>query len=412
MEHLLRAVWVWFALIAALGCAGRISPAEDGPESVMCNEASGCVADQDSADPDDPPGDSDPPANMEPEQTPEGPNPGGGMGNGACQNPVARPTASQGSGFFVSAGKIYDPNGCPFLPLGFNGAVYWNVTIDGNRGAHSQEHTASVMHMSQAGANTVRLVTQTEGEFGWNANPETQRELVELAVAQRLVPILEMHNATCGERPIEPVRTYWESAPMVRLAQDFEESMWINIANEADFPSPEAWRDFYSKTIASLRGRGVGNLIVVDAGAHCGQDPEAILKYGKDVLEADPHHNVLFSFHMYGYWKTELCPRCSNWTPPFQVDHEFQALIDTGLAIYIGEFGWDTTMSQEIVYDPREVVQIAEELGIGWTFWAWYEENPDYRVVQGLDQPGALTEAGEFLVPYLHSIAAPATHME
>ena len=416
----------WFLCVAALlttGCLGRISP----DVGTVCDDGAACAGEEnpnesksmaESCSGDDCPEDGDDSSDQD-DQDDQDPTPmagamAGGMytGDGMCLSPVTRPETSRGSGFFVADGNIYDPNGCQFVPFGFNGAVFWNVEVDGSRGQHPEAHKGSFADMGAAGANAVRIVTQTAGSFGWNSNPETQRELVELAVENRLVPILEMHNATCGEQPIEPIRTYWESTDMVQLAQDFEDTMWINIANEADFESPEKWRDFYAATIKSLRERDVNNLIVLDAGARCGQDPEAILKYGQEILDGDPNHNVVFSFHMYGYWRTEECPRCGEgWTPPFKVEEDFKALRDTGLAIFIGEFGWDAVEDASVLYDPQVVVQTAEELGIGWTFWSWYEENPNYQAVNDLTQPDDLTQAGEFLLPYIRSIAQPATHM-
>ncbi|MDY7106252.1 MAG: cellulase family glycosylhydrolase [Actinomycetota bacterium] len=321
-----------------------------------------------------------------------------------------RPEGNDGAGFFVDTGAIYDPNGCEFVPMGFNGAVFWNVTVGGSKGAHGDLHTASLADMSAAGANTVRINSQTAGAFGWNANPGTQRELVQAAVDADLVPILEMHDATCSNGSIDAVLDYWTTPEMVALAQDFDDSLWINLANEHTFSSPEEWRDTYRATITELRSLGVTNPIVLDSGANCGQNPESFLLYGQDVLESDPMHNVILSIHMYGFWRTGPGSG-EGFTPPNEVGEQLAALRDTGVPIIIGEFGWDEPAADDVPYDAATVVETAQDLGIGWTYWAWYTDTANHRAVTGLDQPGSPTAAGSYLLPYLEANAAKATNL-
>ena len=43
--------------------------------------------------------------------------------------------------------------------------------------------------------------------------------------------------------------------------------------------------------------------MVIDASAYA-QNPDGPIKYGNDMIQADPAHNLIFSIHMYAEWKT------------------------------------------------------------------------------------------------------------
>jgi len=470
--------WWWLAaVLGAAGCMGDITPNCPGCEgSVACSdnecessggagaECTGTDCDDTGTGGDSGDGGSDGTGGVG--------NSGGNLSTNEDVDPEIctgqRPDGNDGAGFFVSAGKIYDPNGCPFVPQGSNAMAFWNVTVNGNKGTYSDAHLASLGDLAELGANSVRITSQIdldvpevraafeawfptyfaeyfakyaadnnlsgaaletareqqrtqqrqnlEGRFfGWNTSPTSQREIIAESADQGLVPILEMHDSTCGNgKPMEQVHAYWTSTEMVQLAQDYEDVLWINYANEVDFASPEEWRDYYIDAIQDLRDLGVKNLIVLDAGKRCGQHPESILAYGQAVLDADPQHNVVFSWHMYGYWYTLPCSvetlDCGAGYQ-FEVSAKFQELADTGLPLFIGEFGWNSAEIQDypVSYDPTAMLEEAAKHDIGWSYWMWYEDQPHLQVVTDLTDPTSLTEAGVYLRDYMQSNTKRAT---
>lgn len=325
---------------------------------------------------------------------------------------VSRPANSAGSGFFVRDGGIYDPNGCRFIPMGFNTFTFWNTD-----GATPQKYLDAVPRMAVHGANTVRIVAVTDhpdNAWSWNANPVVQRELVEAVVSQNMVAMLEMHDATCG-KPIQGVVEYWLSDEMVQLAQDYEQTMWINIANEHNFDSSDQWTEFYIGAIKQLRDRGVNNLIVLDAASDCGQSHAAFMSHGAEVLQADPERNVAFSLHLYAYWRTDLpCSDCGSWGDsgaPWSIQEEFPKLVATGLPILIGEFAWHAPASKAVPYDGQVFLEQARRYDIGLLFWTWFGDGNDgMRMVNGLSPGASLTPAGDVLVPFLQRTASKASH--
>ncbi|MBR06826.1 MAG: hypothetical protein CMP48_03990 [Rickettsiales bacterium] len=316
-----------------------------------------------------------------------------------------RPEGNDGTGFFAKNGKIYDPDGEEFIPLGFNAATFWAPAVGDCKQANMYTK------VPQSGANAVRIVSQVDGSFGWNSNPTTQRELIDSAISNQLVPMLEMHNATCGE-PLQPIIDYWESETMVEMAKDFEKYLWLNIANEHNFDSPEEWRDTYIDIITSLRSKGVKNLIVLDAGDRCGQDPEAPLTYGKAVLDADPQKNVVFSIHMYGFWRSED-RSFTDWTPPFLVEEELPKLKETGISLIVGEFALDDEAAGEggPNYTADSVLAVCQRNGIGWYAWSFFDSQEAYYYSMVDDVCGDLSEenrtiAGKYFIPYLQEHAS------
>ena len=322
-----------------------------------------------------------------------------------AQSAVTRPQANTGVGFFTKEGRIYDPEGTEFVPMGYNTSVFW-----GGDEACKRENMST--HIPNSGANAVRIVTQTQGEFGWNANPTDQRDLVDRAVKAKLVPMLEMHDATCDDDQFQDIVNYWLSAPMVQLCQDYEAQLWVNIANEHNFPTHEAWRDTYISVIKQFRAAGIKNLIVVDAGENCGQNPTMFTRYGQEVIDADPQQNVLFSVHMYGFWRT-ADRTFVDWTPPYSVENTLPALRAAGLPIIVGEFGWDAPKGTANNFTGAVLLDTCAAYNIGWYYWSFFDgtDKPFYSVLtsvcNGID-PTRRTLAGSYLIPYLQANARRA----
>ncbi|NEQ65488.1 MAG: glycoside hydrolase family 5 protein [Symploca sp. SIO2D2] len=326
-----------------------------------------------------------------------------------------------GKGFFVKDGRIFDPNGVEFIPMGCNAAVFWDGRGDCKLRSLSE-------YIPNAGANTVRLVTLTPPEFNeanawaWNASHRMHQEMVRRCVESGLVPMLEMHDATCRDPHFDAIAAYWKSPETVQLCKDYEEHLFINLANEHDFPTAEDWRDEYSKLIGDLRALGVRNPIVLDASGTCGQDPDVIKLYGREVLESDPERNVIFSVHMYIRWRTEIPERVPDgWRFIHSVEQEIAWFRENAFPLIIGEFGWHEPMDpgNSVGFRGDLVIETLEKHGYGWYFWSWNEElypkDQYYCMVKNPcsdGSPETLTPAGEYIIPYWKAKAKRASHFE
>jgi mannan endo-1,4-beta-mannosidase len=95
---------------------------------------------------------------------------------------------------------------------------------------------------------------------------------------------------------------------------------------------------------------------MVDAGGY-GQSAATIHTYGKEVMAADVDNNILFSIHMYG--------GAGNTN---KVVPNIDGVINQGLALCIGEFGW---FHSDGDVDEEKILSYCNEKNVGWLAWSW-----------------------------------------
>lgn len=314
---------------------------------------------------------------------------------------IARPANNTGSGFFVHDGILYDSNGIEFIPIGANTAVFWQAEASGMK---------SFPDMKKAGANCARIVSVTNNpanSWSWQSSFTKQKACVKACVDNKIVPILEFHDVTCGNgyetdpegKFLKKVVDYWCTPNMVQLCKDYENYLIVNIANEWG-PTNVGYRDGYKKAITAIRNAGTKNTLLIDAGG-CGQNPATLINYAQELLDFDPEKNILFAIHFYGLWMTKEKSK-QSWQ--FYVEDYLQQFKSKKIPIIVGEFGWTGAPDNFTLYDPKKIISESNKHGIGWLFWAW-NSNPDeqyYDIVsnytKGYSTEDDLTEHGKFIV--------------
>jgi len=283
--------------------------------------------------------------------------PGAGGSGGGAPGGTARPSWNTGKGFFASGSKIYDANGVEFLMKGTNHTHWWGGTNE-----------QAIPYMSNANANAVRAVF---GPTGGADTPALRESIVRQYIAQRIVPVVDYHNATCDENPasLNVAVDLWVGADKAWL-QSLERYVILNITNEWG-PNSIVWRDAYKAAVARLRQAGVKNLLMIDAGGACGQLAESVEAWGREVFDSDPEKNIIFSIHQYGFWVDPGSPLVGTWDgrQPYDIDAEFTRLEATGLPIVVGEFSWSAF--NQVTYTTRAALVSYTKHGIGWLSWMW-----------------------------------------
>ncbi len=314
---------------------------------------------------------------------------------------VARPEYNTGKGFFVLDGKLYDSSGAEFIPIGANTAVFWQSEANAMK---------SFPYMKKAGANCARIVSVTNdasNSWSWQSNFTKQKACVKACVDNKIIPILEFHDVTCGNgyetdtenKNLKRVVDYWCSPNLVSLCKDYEKYMIVNVANEWG-PANTLYRDGYKKAITAMRTAGIKNTILIDAGG-CGQNPTTLMNYAQELLDFDPEKNILFAIHFYGLWMTKEKTK-QVWQ--YYVEDYLQKFKDKKIPVIVGEFGWTGAPDNFTLYDPKTIISESNKHGIGWLFWAW-NSNPDeihYDIVadysKGYTTEADLTEHGKYIV--------------
>jgi hypothetical protein len=320
---------------------------------------------------------------------------GGDVGEDVGEDPVvvtppvvvpttgeARPAASRGAGFFVKNGKVYDKHGVEFVIRGLNHSHAWG---------HQDNAMRAIPEFTEMGANAVRVVFMPN--IGQGTTPAGRRAVVETYLANGLVPIVEDHRTTCSDDPatLRAAVDDWLLPENQAWLKQYEDRVILNIGNEWMNTSwdHDLWVTEYSAAISRLRAAGLHHLIMVDAGGACAQNPRSVRDRGQDIVDADPEHNVMFDVHMYSYWRSDMTG-VGAWNDnglgsPWNIEAELQAIHDRGLALVVGEVGYDT--SPQVGYETRPALQTFKDMGIGFLAWSW-NSNSDNTLDLSTDNMG------------------------
>lgn len=267
---------------------------------------------------------------------------GGSGGNGGS-------TIATGThGFVVSGSRLLDAKNHPFVMRGTNLAYAWYKGFG---------YGGPIDAMRRAGANCVRVVL-SDGDKYQRDGSGTISSIIERCEQQKMVAILEVHDATGSDKTdlLNNAARYW--ADNASVLKGHENTVIINIANEwyGSWKNDE-WADGYKSAIATIRAAGLKHCLMVDA-AGWGQYPGCIRSRGKAVLEADSEHNVMFSIHMYGAAGK-----------PGSVEYNITSVQNLGLCVCIGEYGWYHSDGD---VDEDAIHQCCRDNGVGCMAWSWW----------------------------------------
>jgi hypothetical protein len=270
-----------------------------------------------------------------------------------------RPSYNLGVGFFVLNGKLYDANGNEFRIRGVN-KVHWDNTSVGLSNANANT-TRWTVDFTRRPADNIALLQGVTGSAG--------------TIAKQHVVMPGNWIGTCREDVAvfnQMVDTWIAQAASWK---QLEKHMILNIANEWGPGRGTVWRDQYVSAIKRLRAAGYHATIAVTAGG-CGQAPESIVKYGKDVFDADPEKNVIFDQHIYGVYADSAGGAPGAYDDQPELDAHVKALAATGLVVMLGEFGPGRNIGPSpTMIKPERAIQLAENSGLHWLAWAWDDNN-------------------------------------
>jgi len=258
-------------------------------------------------------------------------------------------------GFKVIGRHLYDQCGEKVILRGISNPNIW----------FEQDGIPRYAEITQTGANTVRIVWQTYGAA------ENLDEAIANCIAENMIPMVELHDATGDWSKLQDCVDYWVSDDVVEVIQLHEEYLLINIANECgDYNvSSTAFRTGYTSAVNQMRTAGIHVPLIID-GTDWGKNINILQSQGPALIEADPDHNLLFSVHMwwpemYGYTESDIAD-------------EIAESVEQGLPLIVGEFSQmhgscsDNTItpSNSIAYNT--ITHECQENQIGYIAWSWF----------------------------------------
>ena len=254
--------------------------------------------------------------------------------------------------FTVKGRHLYDPNGDKVILRGVNEMFIWSTDLDGSR---------TLPEIAKTGANVTRIVWLSDKETP-NASPRNLDRIITNCIAQGMIPMPELHGATGKWDKLKEMVDYWVKPEVVEVIKKHEQYVLLNIANEAGKHGVTAkqFRAEYEKAITRIRNAGIKCPLVIDASGW-GQDIDILQATGKDLIEADPLRNILFSVHI--WWVAD--DGSKN-----RIINEIKESVEMELPLIVGEFAPMGPGCKQYI-DYKTIIEECEKNEIGWMAWSW-----------------------------------------
>lgn len=254
---------------------------------------------------------------------------------------------------FVEGRFLYTAAGEKVVYRGVNEMIVW-----------SDDPTGEIIYpeIEKSRANVVRIVWDMKEDL------ELLDVSIENCIANSMMPMVELHDATGNLDLVPKLVDYWVSDRMLEIIAKYEKWFVLNIANEAGANGTEAgaFLDVYQDAIAKIRAAGVRVPLVIDA-SDWGKDEQMILGTWRELKAADPIGNVMFSVHT--YWVKDQQER---------LDALIKAVVENEIPFLFGEAPQQVGYDCESVFPWRSLLAQCEASEIGWIAWSWgYQDNGD-----------------------------------
>lgn len=278
-------------------------------------------------------------------------------------------TTRETTGFFVLGRNLYDSGGTNVLLRGVNKmSVFDNSDPLG---------LISFPEIKKTAANTVRIVWAITSDLqpgGAPTSTTTLDSLIANAKANHLIPMIELHDATCEWSRLNDLVNYWTQPAVVTVVQKHQPYLLLNIGNEVG-DETVSQADFvagYSDAIERMRTAGIHTPLVIDA-SDCGKNLTMLNNAAGPLLAADPDFNLIFSVHL--YWSM-ACGADAAF-----IQSNLQQAVDLGYPLIVGEFsrygGFPCGSPEASIcsaageIDYKTILAACHELQIGWYAWEW-----------------------------------------
>ena len=313
----------------------------------------------------------------------------------------SRPSTNTSTGFFIKNGKLYDGNGCEFVPRGVNNGHVWHDKSPGSGKAYD-----ALDNIAGLGFNAVRVVwgihqwRNDDGSFGPLSDDNVLRSVIERCIELQMIPMVELHDytGTNNTANVTAAAQWW--ADRASLISDYEEHLIINVLNEWGGGGVEdtQWRDAYTNAISIIREADIKVPLIIDGSLYA-KNFSPIRLYGKEVLDSDPLKSVGFGVHYY----------CGSGENDQAIEEELGWGVDNNVLLLVGEFAQDHYRYAEprgTICDVRERFIVAETQrnGQGHFWWAWNSRGTEGVVNFSLgdfweaSNRSELTDIGEWLI--------------
>lgn len=160
-------------------------------------------------------------------------------------------TVAETPGFFVLGRQFYDYEGTRVLLRGVNKMSVFEQQED-------QVGQISFPEIKKTGANTVRIVwRKAVNDPPESTDPEVLKGLIHQAKTNRLIPMIELHDATGDWSKLDELVDYWEQKS--KMLTQHDQYLLLNIGNEVgDWDVTRSqFVEGYTSAVQRLRAVGI-----------------------------------------------------------------------------------------------------------------------------------------------------------
>ncbi|MBI5325747.1 MAG: cellulase family glycosylhydrolase [Ignavibacteriae bacterium] len=269
---------------------------------------------------------------------------------------LAQPTHTT---LYISGRYLYTPCTEIVVLRGVNKMVVWTNDLNLRKAAYAE--------IRKTGANCVRIVwLANPGQNEVDAGPDGLDRTIQDCIDNKLIPMVELHDATGYWPGLQQCVDYWISPSVLNAVKKHEKYLLLNIANECgdDQVSDEMFKAGYENAVNQIRTAGIKCPLVIDA-SDWGKNLGQLRNTGQYLLDADPEHNLLFSVHM--YWAI------SDGANEAYITNEILQTVNLYIPVMVGEFSYKFNREKECNYecDYNTIIKVCQENKIGWLAWEW-----------------------------------------
>jgi mannan endo-1,4-beta-mannosidase len=264
----------------------------------------------------------------------------------------------QKPGFYVNGRFLYTPCDDKVILRGINKMVIYDSDLERRKNSYKE--------IRKTGANCVRIVWTADPGQSEDATPDALDRNIQECIDNQMIPMVELHDATGDISLVPALVNFWIRPDVVSIIKKHEKYLLLNIANEPgnETVTSDEFKNTYKNAISKLRGAGITVPLVIDASTW-GQNIDILLGNGKELIDNDPLHNILFSVHT--YWDK------NGGQDAQYIGQKLQQCVNADLPLIIGEFTYKFTKGADCDYetDYKAIIKNCQEKEIGWLVWEW-----------------------------------------
>lgn len=298
------------------------------------------------------------------------------------------PGSTTGATFKIVGTKLTDPCGETIVLKGVN-----KMSVFDEDDLYGDLYFPEI---AKTNSNCVRIVWQAQYSNGSPSLLNQLDSLIKNCIENKMIPMVEMHDATCNWNELNDVVNYWVQPTVIDIVQRYEHALLVNIANEAgdDGVTQQQFLSGYQSAITALRNAGIRTPLIIDAKG-CGKDLDVLVPTAAALIAHDPDHNVMFSVHP--YWSKVAIQAVQ----PTFIKDQLKKATDNGIPLLLGELcgygGWPgagepdyASCEEKGSIDYLTLLSEAATNNIGYLVWEWgpgngfYEYNPP-KLCPGMD---------------------------